>query len=314
MERGQQVFNGMRRSNGERQMPTHENGGDDGGGGGNPKQRIYELLGFIRSRSFTANPPQVPPLGATTISWECSLPHALNGVVTLVVAGHAVTGPSPGTGTLSGSTSVVLDRTTEFGINAEYGPPDDPVVSRGVVGALLTVPVTDSECKTFVPPFGVLALVDTIKAAIQNELGAQLRDSPLVTPGDGTLSIKIPLNLNGQGTMDISMELWVQVFDPNRTGGVVTVTVHNLTVDVSLDFPGEPCEGAVTQVAQAFMAPIAAKLVALPIENGLNGEVQEFATTTQQADNPLHRVFVLTSMVLTPDELSFRLCPAGTQP
>src|SRR4030095_1379989 len=60
MERGQQVFNGMRRSNGERQMPTHENGGDDGGGGGNPKQRIYELLGFIWAPSVPPTPPHGP--------------------------------------------------------------------------------------------------------------------------------------------------------------------------------------------------------------------------------------------------------------
>jgi hypothetical protein len=245
----------------------------------------------------------------TTLSWECSLPTNLHGIVTLIVAGHAVTGSSPGTGTLSGSTSVTLDQTTEFGINAAYGPPDDPVVSRGVVGALLTVPVNDSECKSFVPPFGVLGLVDTIKGTIDQALQGILRDKPKVTPGDGILSIAIPLNMNGQGTMDISMELWFGVSDPNHTGGVVSVAAHNVNVNVSLDGLASACEGVATQIAQAFMTEIANNQVASQVEKGLNDQVQQFATSAQEDDNPLHRVYALTSMVLTLDDLSFKLCP-----
>jgi hypothetical protein len=291
-------------------MPTDATNGNDGGGGGNPIERLYELLGFIRARSFTANPPQVRPFEPTTISWECSLPSALHGTVTLVVAGHAVTGPSPGTGTLSGSTSVTLDRTAAFGINAKYGPPDDPVVSRGVVGALLTVTVSESECRSF-PNFGPLLVTTPIRETINTALQGRLRPGgSTVTPSDvnGILSIAIPLNLDGQGKMDISMELWVQVEDPQHTGAVVAVTVHNLKVDVSLDGLASVCEGAVTQVAEAFMKEIADNQVASELEKQLNDRVQQLATSAQQED-PLHRVFTLTSLVLTSDSFTFTVCP-----
>jgi len=208
----------------------------------------------------------------------------------------------------AGSTNVTLDRTTSFGINASYGPPDNPVVSRGVVAALLTVPVADTDCRTFPAPFGVLGFVDTIKSVITDAVKGQLRDAVKVVPGNGILSIAIPLSANGQGSMDITLDLWVQVLDPNRTGGQIAVTVHNLKVDVSLDFPADVCEGVATQVGQAFMSVIADKLIAAQVKDGLNAQVQQFAISAQQGD-PLHRTFSLTSMVLTPDELSFTLCP-----
>jgi hypothetical protein len=260
------------------------------------KEQQYQLLGLSQV-AFTANPPQVRPFGTTTLSWEVKPPSTLHVPVTLVVGGQPVQG-------LSGSASFTLDRTTEFGLTARTA-----LVSR-VIRAL-TVMVNASECR--VSSFPAFILANTVKQAVDQQLQGRLRgDGSTVTPGDGILSIAIPLNLNGQGTMDISMELWVQVADPTRTGGAVVVTAHNVIVNVDLSgVLSSLCEGAVSQTAQAFMTEIADNQVAPGVAKGLIDQVQQLATSAQAGDNPQHRPFALTSLVLTRDEITFTLCPKG---
>lgn len=57
------------------------------------------------------------------------------------------------------------------------------------------------------------------------------------------------------------------------------------------------------------MTEIANNQVAAQVQQGLNDQAQKFAASAQQDDNPLHRMFSLTALVLTPDELKFTLCP-----
>jgi len=279
-------------------MPT--NGGNGNGGGGNVAQQQYELLGFTQIVNFSANPPQVSPFGTTTLSWEVRWPSNLHSEVTVRVAGNEVQGLSPGT--LSGSTTVTLDQTTIFGLTAKT-----PLVQRTI--GVLTVPVNESECK--LSSFPAFLLTNQIKQAIDQALQGRLRDGSTVTPGDDTVSIAMTLNLQGQDTMDISMQLVIQVEDPTRTGGQIVVTARGVVTDVHLSGIASFCEGACSQIAQAFMTEIANNQIVPGVLKGLNDQVQQAATSAKTAD-PQHRDFVLTSLTLTSTELTFVVCPTGT--
>jgi len=291
----------VRRANkgtGETQVPTNGGNGGDGGGG-NVAQQQYELLGFTQIVNFSANPPQVSPFGTTTLSWEVRWPSNLHWEVTVRVAGNEVQGLSPGT--LSGSATVTLDQTTIFGLTAKT-----PLVQR-VIG-VLTVPVNESECKlSSFPAFG---LTNQIKQAIDQALQGRLSGST-VTAGDGTISIAMTLNLQGQDTMDISMQLVIQVEDPTRTGGQIVVTARGVAADVHLSGLASLCEGACSQIAQAFMTEIANNQIVPGVLQGLNDQVLKAAAAAKTAD-PQHRDFVLTSLTLTSTELTFVICPTGT--
>jgi hypothetical protein len=259
----------------------------------------------------------VKPFGTTTLSWECVLPTNLRGIVTLTVAGHSVTGLSPGPGgtvaTLSGSTSVTLYQTTQFGIAAAFGPPDQPpVASRAVVGADLTVQLSDADCKSFPVLGGLNIVAGKVKQAIDQALqGRLLGNGSTVTPSsDGFLSIAFSMNLNGQGSMDVSMELWIRLSNPIQMQGHILVTALNVTATVHLSGLASVCEDACSQVAQAFMTEIANNQVAPGAEQGLNDLVQQFALDAHNAD-PLHRTYVLTSLVLSGGDVTFTLCPTN---
>lgn len=285
-------------------MPTNGGNGGDGGGGGNTEEQQYELLGFTRIDNFSANPSPVNPFGTTTLSWEVTWPSHLHSEVTVRVAGNEVEGVSPGT--LSGSATVTLSQTTIFGLVAKT-----PAVQR-LIGDL-TVPVNESECKKI--SFPAFVLTNQIKQAIDQALQGRLSgNGSTVTPGDpgdGFISIAMTLNLQGQDTMDISMKLEIQVEDPAHTGGQIVMTALGVVTDVHLSGIASLCEGACSQIAQAFMTEIANNQIIPGILSGLNGQVQQAATSAQTAD-PQNREFVLTSLTLTSNDLTFVICPRGT--
>jgi hypothetical protein len=279
-------------------MPT--NGGRDGDGGATnaEKQRVYELLGFTQVNS-SANPSPVRPFGTTTLSWEAKFPTNLHSEVTIVVAGNEVHGISPGT--LSGSATVTLDQTTIFGITAKT-----PIVERTI--AVLTVPVNESECQP--SSFLVLALTNRIKQGIDGALQGRLHDpgGSKVTADVGVVFIVVTINLQGQDTMDISMQLVIQMDEAARN---VAVTARSIVADAHIGGLGSLCEGAVSQTAQAFMTEIANNQIVPTVVQGLNDQIQQAATAAKTAD-PQHRDFVLTSFTLDSTEVAFVICPTGT--
>jgi hypothetical protein len=232
-------------------MPT--NGGRDGDGGATnaEKERVYELLGFTQVTS-SANPSPVRPFGTTTLSWEAKLPTNLHSEVTIVVAGNEVHGISPGT--LSGSATVTLDQTTIFGITAKT-----PIVERTI--AVLTVPVNESECQP--TSFFVQALTSRIKQGIDQALQGRLHDpaGSKVTADVGVVFIAVTINLQGQDTMDISIQLVIQMDEAARN---VAVTARSIVADAHIGGLGSLCEGAVSQTAQAFMTEIANNQIVQP--------------------------------------------------
>jgi len=279
-------------------MPT--NGGRDGDGGATnaEKARVYELLGFTQVTS-SANPSPVRPFGTTTLSWEAKLPTNLHSEVTIVVAGNEVHGISPGT--LSGSATVTLDQTTIFGITAKT-----PIVQRTI--AVLTVPVNESECQP--SSFFVQALTSRIKQGIDQALQGRLHDpaGSKVTADVGVVFIAVTINLQGQDTMDISMQLVIQMDEAARN---VAVTARSIVADAHIGGLGSLCEGAVSQTAQAFMTEIANNQIVPTVVQGLNDQIQQAATAAKTAD-PQHRDFVLTSFTLNSTEVAFVICPTGT--
>ena len=279
-------------------MPT--NGGRDGDGGATnaEKERVYQLLGFTQVTS-SANPSPVRPFGTTTLSWEAKLPTNLHSEVTIVVAGNEVHGISPGT--LSGSATVTLDQSTIFGLTAKT-----PIVERTI--AVLTVPVNESECQP--TSFFVQALTSRIKQGIDQALQGRLHDpaGSKVTADVGVVFITVTINLQGQDTMDISMQLVIQMDEAARN---VAVTARSIVADAHIGGLGSLCEGAVSQTAQAFMTEIANNQIVPSVVQGLNDQIQQAATAAKTAD-PQHRDFVLTSFTLDSNEVAFLICPTGT--
>jgi hypothetical protein len=286
--------------NGETQVPTNGGrNGDDGDGGSTAIARQqYELLGDTQIVNFSANPSPVDPFGTTTLSWEVQLQATLNSQVTIAVAGSEVQGFSP-PGHLSGSAPVTLERTTFFGLAAKT-----PLVQRTI--ATLSVPVSETQCKT--TSFPTLVVTSRIEQSINQALQGRLRSPAKATPGDfGTISIAMTLNLQDHDTMDVSMQLVVR----QGIGGQVSVTVPSVVANVHLSGLASLCEGACSQVAQAFLTEIANNQIVPAVLQGLNDEIQQVAAAAKVAD-PQHRDFVLTSFTLTSIEVTFVVCPMGT--
>lgn len=62
------------------------------------------------------------------------------------------------------------------------------------------------------------------------------------------------------------------------------------------------------QLAQAFMAEIASAQIAGGIEDEVSGQVNAAIMQAQQSD-PQGRTFVLTFLTLSPEGITFTICP-----
>src|SRR5262249_26240961 len=194
-----------------------------------------------------------------------------------------------------------IKQTTIFGITART-----PIVERTI--AVLTVPVNESECQP--SSFFVQALTSRIKQGIDQALQGRLHDpaGSKVTADVGVVFIAVTINLQGQDTMDISMQLVIQMDEAARN---VAVTARSIVADAHISGLGSLCEGAVSQTAQAFMTEIANNQIVPTVVQGLNDQIQQTATAAKTAD-PQHRDFVLTSFTLNSTEVAFVICPTGT--
>jgi hypothetical protein len=156
----------------------------------------------------------------------------------------------------------------------------------------------------------VQALTSRIKQGIDQALQGRLHDSAgsKVTADVGVVFIAVTINLQGQDTMDISMQLVIQMDEAARN---VAVTARSIVADAHIGGLGSLCEGAVSQTAQAFMTEIANNQIVPTVVQGLNDQIQQAATAAKTAD-PQHREFVLTSFTLNSTEVAFVICPTGT--
>jgi hypothetical protein len=288
----------------------NENGGNGDGGGASTsaQKQEYGLLGFIRILSLAANPPEVAPFEPTTVSWSISVPTTLHVPVSLGLAGQV----SHGT---SGSATVTPFATTEYGLVAQTA-----IVSR-MIGSV-TVPVVQSACQSSqIDGFVITSrLKDIISQQFQSSSQFSLTGNGVsVSITDhATILITFSLNLNiphwFDATMSVSIEIEVQMQGVPPQAAVLTRA--GTTVDVSWDWYSTALSLGVTslvadgmqQLAQAFMAEIASAQIAGGIEDEVSGQVNAAIMQAQQGD-PQGRTFVLTFLTLSPDGITFTICP-----
>lgn len=274
------------------------NNGDDGDTN-TLKARQYQALGLLPVISFTAHPSQVAPFGTTTLSWEVKAPPSLHlPHVTLVIGGQEQG--------LSGSANFTVIRDTEFGLTAKT-----ELVDRMIRSLLVTV--DESVCKTgsISGDLIVNLLTGTLRQQFPGDHQVSLRSSGInVTLGDATISIVIPLALNIPNWFDAAMDISIEVVVGLGAGG--TVLVRASKVDVHVDWTWVQdiagCTEFGQKIAQAFMTEIVNNQLVPGIAQPLISQVQELASSAQMSD-PQHRNFVLTSLTLTSDGITFTVCP-----
>lgn len=296
---------------------SHEpNGGGENGDGGpshTAQEQQYQLLGFIQIDSFAANPPSVKPFQPSTISWSVRVPQTLHVPVSILVAGQKSTGST-------GSVTVTPFASTEYGMTAET-----LIISR-VIGAL-TVVVDDSECKSATIRADDIVLV--IEGAVREALGGSSDfslsgDGVQVTVNPGVISTHISLSINVPDWFDPTMNISADIHV--GPGGVVpnlSLVVQTGSVDVNIDqawYSEALSLGAsagiaaiVEKVSQIFLAEIVDAQVTPLIASGIQDRIDGLLKDSHDAD-PAHRTFVLTSLSMGTDGVTFAACPLPVPP
>jgi hypothetical protein len=251
------------------------------------------LLAEIQVLKFTASPTTIEPFQSTTVSYQVKKPTALTVPVTF-----SVNGKSLGSG-IENSASFQLTSTTVFALHAATN-----LTGRDI--ATVGVSVDQSQCKMNSIPG--LFITSAIKSSLdQSFQGRTTGTGSTVTLGAGVIDIQIPLNLNGQGTMSFTIEIGVA-----QNGEGISVTDDSVTVSIHLNTDlnvGSWCSNAMQSLVQPFMQHIVDAEIVPAISNQLMGQINGTIASAEQSAGPLRRVFVLTSFALTPDGVSYTVCP-----
>lgn len=251
-----------------------------------------ELLAKIQVIKFAGSPANVEPFQNTTVSYQVKLPAGLEIPLTYTVdqktLGHGVEGS--GTFAITASTTFQLYVATSL---------------TGRVIASTQVTMDDSQCQHESIP-GAIITAD-LKAQIDQSFAGNISGAgSTVTLGAGVISIEIPVNLDGEGSMTMDIELGVA-----QSGQGVTVTDNSVTVKIHLNTIANVdswCSNAMQQVVQPFMQHITDKEIVPQIEQQITTQLNQLIASAEQSD-PAHRVFALTSFLLTADGASLVLCP-----
>ena len=141
----------------------------------------------------------------------------------------------------------------------------------------------------------------------------------MVTLGNGTVTVDIPLNIDVPDWFDAEADFTVEL-NVEPTGSLTAlsfdVTLANVSVDISWSLFGEilslGCEHfietAMQKVAEAFVTQIVATQTVPNSRDAIDKLVQNTAGVGK-ANDPQHRDFVLTSFFLTADGLAYTVCP-----
>lgn len=251
------------------------------------------LLAQIQVIKFGASPANVEPFQNTTVSYQVKLPAALKLPLTFIVSqktlGHGVEGS--GTFAISASTTFQLYVATNL---------------TGRIIASTRVTMDESQCQMGSIPGAII--VATLKTQIDQSFAGTISGTgSTVTLGAGQISIQIPVNLDGEGKMNIDIELGVA-----QNGQSVTVTDNSVTVKVHLDTianVGSWCSNAMQKIVQPFMQHITDNEIVQAIDQQLMNQINDLIASAKQSD-PTHRTFILTAFTLTADGASFMVCPS----
>lgn len=269
------------------------------GNGGTNNNTVIEqqlaLLAEIQVLKFLASPTTVEPFQSTTVSYQVKLPKAL-----VVPVSFSVNGKSLGSG-LENSTSFSLTATTQFALHAATSLTGRDIASVGVT-------VDQSQCR--MGSIAGLFISSAIKSSLdQSFQGRTTGTGSTVTLGAGVIDIQIPLNLNGQGTMNFAIEIGVA-----QNGQSISVTDDSVTVSIHLNTDlnvGSWCSNAMQSLVQPFMQHIVDAEIVPALSQQLLGQINQTIASAEQSGGPLRRTFVLTSFALTPDGVSYAVCPTS---
>jgi hypothetical protein len=273
-------------------MPKPPNGDGDPGPSNAVIEQQQELLGDIQIIKFAATPARVQPFQDTTVSYQVKLPTNLKVPVTFSIAtdnfGHA----------LSGSGSFPVTANTTFALHAATS-----ITSRNIATAPVTVDT--AECRS--GNIAGIFITGGLKSNLDQSFAGRTRGAgSVVNLGAGSISIQIPLNLDGQGTMDIDVELFARQNGPAIQIGDTSVTVQ-IHLDTDLNV-GSWCSNAMVKIVQPFMQHIVDNELIPGLTQQIMAQINGLLSSAQQGDH-LHRAFELTSFVLNTDGATFMVCP-----
>jgi hypothetical protein len=251
------------------------------------------LLAQIHVIKFAASPANVEPFQNTTVSYQVKLPAGLGLKLTFMVNQKTLGSGVEGSGvfTISASTIFQLYVATNL---------------TGRIIASTQVTMDESQCRMGSIPS--LFIAPVLKAKIDQSFAGTISGTgSTVTLGAGQLSIQIPVNLDGEGTMNIDIELGVALNGPSVavTDKSVTVKVH-LNTDANVD---SWCSNAMQKIVQPFMQHITDNEIVPAINQNLTDQINDLIASAQQSD-PTHRTFLLSAFTLTADGASFMVCPS----
>ena len=275
-------------------MPKQPNGGGDPGPSAGVIEEQLRLLGAIQIIKFVATPARVQPFQDTTVSYQVKLPTNLKAPVTFSIGtqnfGHA----------LSGSGNFPVTASTTFALHAATA-----ITARNIATAPVTVDT--AQCRS--GNIAGLFITAGLKSSLDQSFTGRTRGTgSVVNLGAGTISIQIPLNLDGQGTMDIDVELFAR-----QNGAGIQVGDTSVTVQIHLDTDlnvGSWCSNAMVKIVQPFMQHIVDNEMIPALTQQITSQINGLISSAQQGDH-LHRAFELTSFVLNTDGAMFMVCPAS---
>jgi hypothetical protein len=258
-----------------------------------PVEEKEALLAQIQVVKFTAAPANVEPFQNTTVSYQVKLPAALKFPLIYSVNQKELGDAAEGSGVFA------ITANTTFQLYVSAGP-------IGRILATTQVTMDQSQCKmAFLSAAAIAALLEP--QIDQSFTGTLAGAGSTVTLGAGLISIQIPVNLQGQGTMNIDIELGVA-----QSGQSVIVGDDSVTVKIHLNTDanvGSWCSNAMQQVVQPFMQHIVDNEILTAIQDMVTTQLSDFITSTEQSD-PAHRTFALASFSLTAAGASFMVCPS----
>ena len=258
-------------------------------------------LDKVSVKKFGANPRSMPTFGATTVSWDVTVPGG--GVDVELTLDNT---PVPPIG--SQSFSLLQTRTFKLAARTEH---------TGKSLRSITVTVDSSACQTKV--IEAFLVTQVLKSELNARFGGstklKLKEPPEVVLSDGTISMAIRSTINVPDWFDADMNITIQLA-VLAGAGAIRVASKGLFVNVKWGFfehlASLLCTGfaqsGMEQIAKEFLAHIVDAELVPGIANALNDQMTKFVKGLQEAD-PQHREFVMTSVQVSAAGVSIRACP-----
>ena len=261
----------------------------------------------IGVRSLTATPSAVETGGNTTVRWRVDVPEN-TADFEIKLNGIRVFGTN-------GTKSFTLTETTTFLLSVETANGE-----IGLASVAVRVDPIDCEWQT-IDPFVITSLLKTaFDARFGESRQLSLReDGTVVTLGEGTINIAVPVTIKVEDWFDADMDIAIQltVFQISTSeGSPIKISAHEVNLNVSWSFlenlASLGCTAVVgsgmSKIGQVFLSSIVKSELVPKIAQALNEPVNNLIKLLKEGD-PEHREYGLVFMTLSPAGLRFKVCP-----